>query len=374
MEELIILGNGFDIGCGLKSRYADFYNYRYTNSFLYQLDNLLSSENRNREEINFWDIILASPDIENVIHKNWQDIESILAKYLDMIRKQDAYLEQWIKYYNDVVKEQAPVNKQIDIIDHFVIVGLARISNKKYNRAFNSKKISADERQSFIADILMDELKKYEGAFKEYLSQEIEKSEEYIARCNQQIDILISADKYKQDVVIPSLKVKILSFNYTKPFQISAVGKINGLKNVHGSLDKSNIVFGIDEFSEAATEFVKFTKTYRTLAMTKEYGEKLYSKDLRTIKFFGHSLGEADYSYFQSIFDGIDLYGSDVKVIFYYSRFHENESDNNREEEIQYQRITKLFKRYGETRGNSYHGKNLMHKLILEGRISIVDI
>lgn len=376
MEELIVLGNGFDISCGLKSRYADFYEYRYTFTFFNRIDNLLRTGNEDLSEINFWDIILASPDIENVRDVNWKDIESILAEYLIIINNQDAYYEQWINYYNHdrYNNQQAPKGNGINNKIHFVIVALARISHKKYNRLFNLKEVTKEDRQNFVADVLMDELRKYEVAFKEYLNKEIRENKEYAALCSKKIDMLVTADKDRVNVAIPSLKVQILSFNYTRPFQLSAAGKINGLKNVHGSLEKSNIVFGIDEFSEAATEFVKFTKTYRTLAMTKEFSEKLYSKDLNTIKFFGHSLGEADYSYFQSIFDGVDLYGSEVRLIFYYSRFHENDTDNNREEESLYQRITKLFKRYGETRGNSYHGKNLMHKLILEGRISIIDI
>lgn len=34
------------------------------------------------------------------------------------------------------------------------------------------------------------------------------------------------------------------------------------------------------------------------------------------IKFYGHSLGTADYSYFQAIFDQIDLYGGNTTLYF----------------------------------------------------------
>lgn len=36
------------------------------------------------------------------------------------------------------------------------------------------------------------------------------------------------------------------------------------------------------------------------------------------IKFYGHSLASSDYSYFQAIFDEIDLYKSNVRLIFLY--------------------------------------------------------
>ncbi|SEU02785.1 Bacteriophage abortive infection AbiH [Enterococcus malodoratus] len=260
--------------------------------------------------------------------------------------------------------------------DHFAIVALARISHRKFKKYFGLKKGTADQRQPFFSSVLIEELRKYELCFQQYLANEIEQNNEYIFSCEDKLNELIKTDKARFESSNPKLNINVLSFNYTSPFSISGLStiKISGLKNVHGSIDESNTIFGIDEFSDAAAEFVKFTKTYRTLSMTKNHSEKLYSKNLQTIKFFGHSLGEADYSYFQSIFDGIDLYGSDVKFIFYYSRFHEHENDNNNEDELQYQRITKLLKRYGETRENNFHGKNLMHKLILEGRISIVDL
>ncbi|WP_236671798.1 AbiH family protein [Enterococcus sp. BWB1-3] len=196
MEELIVLGNGFDISCGLKSRYADFYEYRYTFTFFNRIDNLLRTGNEDLSEINFWDIILASPDVENVRDVSWKDIESILAEYLIIINNQDAYYEQWINYYNHdrYNNQQAPKGNGINNKIHFVIVALARISHKKYNRLFNLKEVTKEDRQNFVADVLMDELRKYEVAFKEYLNKEIRENKEYAALCSKKIDMLVTAD------------------------------------------------------------------------------------------------------------------------------------------------------------------------------------
>jgi hypothetical protein len=38
----------------------------------------------------------------------------------------------------------------------------------------------------------------------------------------------------------------------------------------------------------------------------------------KMIKFYGHSLGEADYSYFQAIFDSVKLYGGGTRLVFYF--------------------------------------------------------
>ena len=86
------------------------------------------------------------------------------------------------------------------------------------------------------------------------------------------------------------------------------------------------------------------------------------------IKFYGHSLASADYSYFQSIFDLVNLYSSHVRLLFFYSDY----SVTAREET--YQRVLNLLSAYGETMDNEDHGKNLVHKLILEGRLSIVRL
>lgn len=39
----------------------------------------------------------------------------------------------------------------------------------------------------------------------------------------------------------------------------------------------------------------------------------------KMIKFYGHSLGEADYSYFQAIFDSVKLYGGGVRASYFIS-------------------------------------------------------
>lgn len=73
--------------------------------------------------------------------------------------------------------------------------------------------------------------------------------------------------------------------------------------------------------------------------------------NLATIKFYGHSLSKADYSYFQSIFDYYNLYGnSSVDLVFYYSKGYE-----------QIDAIYKLINSYGQSPNNKEQGKNLIH-------------
>lgn len=140
------------------------------------------------------------------------------------------------------------------------------------------------------------------------------------------------------------------------------------------------IVFGIDGTGRLDDSTVaRFTKTYRLLALSQNDhvppiayseagGKGPAGIETGFIKFYGHSLASADYSYFQSIFDMVSLYSSRVRLLFFYGDY----SATAREET--YQRVLNLLSAYGETMDNEDHGKSLIHKLILKGRLSIVRL
>lgn len=54
MHQLIVLGNGFDLSCGLKSRFSDFYNNRTNGT------NSIESIPENKR--NVWDVIFLRPN------------------------------------------------------------------------------------------------------------------------------------------------------------------------------------------------------------------------------------------------------------------------------------------------------------------------
>ena len=57
-----------------------------------------------------------------------------------------------------------------------------------------------------------------------------------------------------------------------------------------------------------------------------------------------------------------DLYGGSVTLCFYFSDYCAEE------EERTYGRVSRLLSVYGTTMDNKDHGKNLIHKLLLENR------
>ena len=158
----------------------------------------------------------------------------------------------------------------------------------------------------------------------------------------------------------------LLNFNYTT----FACENCLFSRNIHGTLNRnSHPIIGIDSSVITSRSLLyKFTKTYRIMSTSSAKHQDILTHTTTKVIFFGHSLSEADYSYFQSIFDYFDIYHTPISLVFKYSQF------DNQEEIRQFSRVSRLLERYGETLDNKDHGKNLMHKLMLEDRLFITDI
>lgn len=215
-----------------------------------------------------------------------------------------------------------------------------------------------------------------------------------------------------------SSSFKVLSFNYSidsrfmnfwkdqKPSSSNVFPKIEDWANIHGiasyatpwqsvfpvqddyKQDEKYLpapIFGIDSqniikdsqniIKDSLTDDLRilFTKSYRIMDngvnRIRESGD--YS-DIDKITIYGHSLGRADYSYFETIFDEVDLYNSDVMVEYFYYQ------GNSKVERILNKRtaITKMFNLltdYGKSLGET-HGANIVAKLDLEKRLSVVPM
>ena len=152
--------------------------------------------------------------------------------------------------------------------------------------------------------------------------------------------------------------------------------------NIHGWLDDGSAIFGID-----GTDFLDdpdalpFTKTYRVMSSdTHDVTDiacsptSVYGRAISVIKFFGHSLSEADYSYLQAIFDIVDLYDGDTTLVFYYRPYRDDDTNGSMARNETMQRVTRLLRAYGKTLDNKDHGKNLLHRLLIEQRLYVQRI
>ena len=417
MKQLIILGNGFDLQCGLKSSYKDFFRSEIldTNGELFgirQMKNNCSG---------FWEELLFS------YYKTYGDddykwcvIEAIIKETLFLVNygqqdltSPDASKGLWRQALSFSERpsymKEPPYNN--DIIKKTVFDSCVKYLKKNNKHSGNT---TSEDIRHLINIHLLQELKKLEKRFCEYIKQQIVNpenvkvlNEKYIVKASNMLIKLADFSDIPNSLIttdnIPSKdgkiyifsekvtkrfidEVYILSFNYTALFDILCVKSPCIYSNVHGKICQkkcdgncnSSIIFGIDDFiiqsrnikdelkllSETDDELRLFSKTYRRMINASTPQSVLPSKDSVTIKFYGHSLSEADYSYFQSIFDYYSLYGNrNVDIIFYNSKGHE-----------QIDEIYRLVNTYGKTLINKEQGKNLMHKLLLENRIKIVEI
>lgn len=240
--------------------------------------------------------------------------------------------------------------------------------------------------RELLLAFMKEEIFKLECAFDAYLSYEVATNEHYREKC-EKLYQMIAQDGEKRNESF-AVSTSVLSFNYTDQIaEFFDGGKSGACVNIHGRLG-GEIIFGIDgkDCMDNANA-VSFTKTYRLMQRGGSQTDRLIStanvvstanianlgNAINIIKYYGHSLGKADYSYFQSIFDSINLYESKVVLVFYYP--FDSSPDGNAANRWWRTELANLINgllvNYGATMDNKDHGKNLMHKLLLEGRLII---
>ena len=398
-DQLLVLGNGFDLQCGLKSAFVDFMKPRKTliqearKDFLQNRGNLYSGpdgpngklEGRYRLQyilwekgLTVWDFIL----LEDQRGRTWYDIEECIRTWVDY-----SYSEEEMRSCSWHMKGIGHLGEVPTTTFSFPPSGEQSVYlyiRDLYQQ--NPTKCGVDS----ILTFLREELRRFEQAFALYLLAQQEENPAYKRKAKMLLSDLITDQLLPEKQVSASLlrelleSTSILNFNYTQPIpKYANLG--SSMLNVHGLARTSNVVFGIDGKNldpnqDYYANTVKFSKTYRLMdlssrphrSLVRPYVAGSPGSATAVIKFFGHSLGDADYSYFQAIFDEVNLYESETRLIFYYNQ---NRPDGNGQEkevkEEMFEKVNRLITTYGATLDNEDHGRNLLHKLLLEGRLTI---
>lgn len=391
--QLLILGNGFDLHCGLKSSYKDFFR----SEILDTIGEPFGLKRRQAGVSGFWEsLLLEYYKLHDIEDYKWCDIETIIRDTLLSIYfgKSKEKLNQGICFQASLYVHNLHATLHLEEFNSIELF--------LFNYCVEFISANGGEFKDNIKPLaknLIEQLHNLERRFCKYLKNQIlnpnnedELNKEYIINAVNllakltgfayyefnNLDDIIAVDgkNHLRDIFDNLNDVFILNFNYTTIFDILEVESPCYHNNVHGKLcnecctkgcNNSNIIFGIDDnliqSQGAGTELRLFSKTYRKMVSSDKYIMTLPPNDGNEIriKFYGHSLSEADYSYFQSIFDYYDLYAnSNVSLIFYYSKGFEN-----------HDAVYKLISVYGKSLTNQEQGKNLIHKLLLENRLHI---
>ena len=413
-SQLLILGNGFDLHCGLKSSYKDFFQ----STILDTIGGRYGLQQMKAGVSGFWETLLFGYYTTfGKVNYNWCDIETIIKNTVLAIGNRNKGLA--FEALESVKRREDPneIKSVYGTIEHFIYINCMSIF---YDTLYSGKTYSDDEAYSLLINRILQELHKFERGFCKYIKNNIvnpnnekEYNTQYIVNAMNLLNTLTGFTDIRYETIDDIIErqeeayykplsptmyqsdwrekhilsqefsnlhsVNILSFNYTALFDILGVQSPCLYNNVHGKLcmnkcaencSTSNIIFGIDDTivqsQEENFELHKFSKTYRKMLIADAETSILPKIDnqMIEIKFYGHSLSEADYSYFQSIFDYYNLYENNkVSLIFYYSKGFEQTDE-----------VYRLINTYGKTLSNKDQGKNLTHKLLLENRLKIIEV
>lgn len=374
MNSLYILGNGFDLYMGMKTRYNDFFKEKGYSSIRKKLREKLDKE---REDFQINILLKETGQFTKKISDLPQKLKDLEESVFKIIEKVENLFLLYLIMSDDKLVDWKDVEKQIKPYIEYTKKVLNNIQKSAEEIAYKNLKNNKNELELFIFKKFID--KKVDVSIKNMELKELNKFEkefgEYIGKLEEPLKqkipddfdnkIIKIFDKSKNE--LKESNVSVLTFNYTDYLK----EYFNVYVNIHGTAD--NPIFGIDFKSITENQqYIYFTKTSRVLEanIEKEEVNSPYIVGTREIVFFGHSLAEADYSYFQSIFDYYDIYNSGIKLKFLY---HEHSVDC-KEKEKMHASVMDLINTYGKSLDNKDKGTNLLHKLLLESRIKIVEI
>ena len=429
-DVLLVLGNGFDLQCELKSSYYDFLIYvlrnnngnkeiedknlleNYVNYIGYCSSGFFNryyKRNPQIEELNIWYLIFLYKKLS--MKKDWNLIEEqilqeitadvdgfnifskiafgVLTSHLGFNRNlkliyksrefssiENIYNELSSNLYLKIKNNQTNniVNKNIMLVLDYIKKNLnEKIDDMLYNSEYQNEILNIDiidieeekELLSCVAEILLKQLKEVERDFIMYLDNEVNKNDDYEDNSKILVNYLLNHGKTSSK----NINCNILSFNYTKPWGEKLNFRddllhVNMFKNIHGTIKNKSIIFGIDDNTiDANSEGYRFTKVSRIMEMNTVEENKstpinvVLDKSVNRVVFYGHSLSDADYGYFQFIFDEY-VKNENLIFEFCYTVFEGTTKEN----EIIKLRdgISRLFGRYEkENNEKKYTIKNL---------------
>lgn len=335
-NNLLIVGNGFDLEHGLKTHYTDFFD---TINNVSSKNEIILNNHKYLIKDNYLLLYLLEEYKQNKLQgNNWIDIETELKKIISLI-------------------EEINVNKFIDNMNYYIggneytIIDKIQSKSSYYfkNCLFpfiigNNYYKYINEHYNISIKILEKDLNELTNMLRDYLL------EQDISNLTKTKDI--SDIDYKI--------THVLSFNYTDTFR-KLYSKLDNDKIdfIHGSLNKNNLVLGINETLTEDTE----NKIVDTVYF-KKYFQRIYKKtdyqyvswldstdsqnyaDFDTVYIHGHSLDESDKEILEKIINSVLKKDTSTVKIFYYDEKHYR------------QEVTNLIKVLGKDVFQKYYFQN----------------
>lgn len=365
----VILGNGFDLYCGLHTSYRDYFSsqkemYESISGRINYAANYLEGRAKDGNTFsvfdvslvftprNVWDLFFAL-SFENDSNQMWCDVEKAM---FDSLVNSDSIENSLKPHWGNVYKflDRAPY--QEESIGSFVSAYYIR---RKRPELFSS--------ETDFYEFLLDELNEFEERFAHFITQQHIAYNAFLYRFNT--DYVTRAHQLLEELCKLEEIVSVDCFNYgftPEPVFYNKCNFVNG--------DFSNPIFGVDSKFEPDDPRYIFTKTNRRIEW--EMNRSIYSQysDFENAVTFGHSLNEHDYSYFFPVLDQLEMtnFASKKKFVIAYCVYDAGK-DAEIKRDIRH-RIYSLFVAYAKYKGQSIEPARLLDSLTTQGRVMTVSI
>ena len=328
--------------------------------------------------------------LENTDNVNQEKLISILNQINEKIFECQRAVSKWnmiffiakFFYLKENDANWSDVEKMIFYVITLLFSEQEDLSNIFFDK-FVKSIFSTDKDRRDLSNEVLAELYKFEKEFAKFIQEK--ETINYYENAKKTIEQIVIKDEKAKD---SQIMLDVFDFNYSlneydarRFLNLNSRILIHDWTNIHGIADydrKFNEeapapIFGIDlqELLNNSKQQVykdlrlKFTKSYR---LSTNHVNLIRMKDFQSavdvITVVGHSLDEADYSYFEAIFDKYNLYSGEVRLEFYYPQGITKEEDYTRN-------IDALLTHYGQTLQES-HGESLFNKLMLERRLRVL--
>lgn len=397
--QLAVLGNGFDLACGLNSRYADFFRWRYSETTDTRQSRSQSIETaRGLADFTVWDLVFLADHLcraklgghrqsrseRSVQSVPWCDIETLIGMVVtDLCRSYIDHSTAW--HYTDWVRK-TDTFRDVDPGVPYRFWQYKRAFQALFDDCVQGLPDSFTLHSSFtqVRQVLKDELHTFERVFGTYLA---DKQSDPMYRQRAAYYAAEMLGDGGSSVPATSQARSILSFNYTQPFDLAALN-VTEMRNIHGTCDAP--ILGINPMSREHADFENasddkvhtdpildarypFTKSFRVLEQREPMSYRGIldpagdGEPLDRIWVFGHGMGDADYTYFKTIFDAANLYDGSVTLEFLYTQGDDEDSVRATLNKS----VRNIITRYARDVPEADRRTDLLTKMEIEGRLTI---
>lgn len=324
-SNLLIVGNGFDLEHGLKTQYTDFFDV--IDKKAASKNEIILNNNKYLIKDNNLLLYLLEEYKQNKLQgNNWIDIETELKKIISLI-------------------EEIKTNNFIDNMNYYTGENEYTIIHK-----IQSKSSYYFKNYLFPFTIGTTGINFYR-----YVKEKYDTSIKNLEKNLNELTNMLKDYLLEQDISDIDYKIThVLSFNYTDTFR-KLYSKLDNDKIdfIHGSLNKNNLVLGINETLTEDTE----NKIVDTVYF-KKYFQRIYKKtdykyidwldhvNFDTVYIHGHSLDESDKEILEKIINSVLKKDTSTVKIFYYDEKHYR------------QEVTNLIKILGKDVFQKYYFQN----------------